>query len=229
MLEPPVSSHPTDDDLQRVADGDVDAGSDASLLAHVSACPHCRAELERVRRVTAALSLSSVAPDALLEKIRQRQAQEGIASPLPGSRLRSGPRLRSGRRLRMLVPAGLAAAVILALLTESAWRPDSTPGEKSKAADEPPARLIIALDDWRQPAMDSVLIAVRDREATVDISFGHRQSKSALSGRRLADSVAGYLRARGISAERVTVAQRTTGADPQAGLVTITIVRGPSP
>ncbi|MGI8619325.1 MAG: hypothetical protein ACR2L6_09600 [Gemmatimonadaceae bacterium] len=223
MLEPRSLPHPADDALQRLADGDVDRDGDASLVAHVDHCPQCRDEIERVRRVTAALSLSSVAPDAVLGKIRQRRAQGSMQPPVRGSSV------RSSRRMRFVLPAGLAAAAIFALFGKSAWRPDSTPAVHSKAAGHPTATLSLTIDDWRQPALDSVLAALRDRDATVRIFFSPLKSKASLSGSDLADSVAGYFRDRGISAERVTLIRRATGPDPRPGLVTITIVRGPSP
>lgn len=222
MLEPRSLPHPADEALQRLADGDVDRDGDASLVAHVDHCPQCRDEIERVRRVTAALSLSSVAPDAVLEKIRQRRAQGNMQPPVRASSV------RSSRRMRFLLPAGLAAAAIVALFGKSAWRPDSTPAVHSKSAD-PTATLSLTIDDWRQPALDSALAALRYRDATVRIFSSPLKSKASLSGSDLADSVAGYFLGRGISAERVTLIRRATGPDSRPGLVTITILRGPSP
>src|SRR5690348_1167074 len=78
--------HATPDDVQRYADGTLDAtrdaARDAALVAHVAACDTCRAAVERIRRVAAALALASRPPADLLDQIRTRRlANERVILP----------------------------------------------------------------------------------------------------------------------------------------------------
>lgn len=67
-------AHIAADDLQRCADGRLEAGRDAAILAHLETCERCRAEVERLRRASASFALSSTPPADLLARIKARRA-----------------------------------------------------------------------------------------------------------------------------------------------------------
>jgi hypothetical protein len=77
-------AHPEADALQRLADGNVDADLDRPWVDHVSGCATCRDEIERIRRVSAAMALSSQPPADLFSQIKGRRAAgERVALPVP--------------------------------------------------------------------------------------------------------------------------------------------------
>ncbi len=222
MPEQPGRSHPTDEELQRAADGDIDAAVDASLLGHIEGCAECRAEIERVQRVTAALSLTSVVPELDFARIREQREPRSMRPPVRASGI-SG-----NRRLRILVPAGLAAAAALVLFSQRSRRSELEPGANAHA-EQPATRLLATMAEWRQPAIDSAIAGLEEPQTRIEISFSAPGAKSVSAGRQLADSVARYLRERGVRPDRVTVTRATAARSLPPGSITITIVGGPSP
>lgn len=205
-----------------MADGDIDAAIDASLLDHVEVCAECRAGIERVQRVTAALSLTSVAPELDFARIRERREPSSIRPPVRASGI------RGNRRLRILVPAGAAAAAVLVLFSQRSRRSEPQPWANAHA-EQPATRLLATMTEWRQPAIDSAIAGLAEPQTRIDISFSGPDAKSVSSGRQLADSVARYFRDRGVNPDRVTVTRATAAHSLPPGSITITIVGGPSP
>jgi hypothetical protein len=76
--------HPEPDELQRCVDGELDPERDAALVAHVESCAACRAEVQQIRRVTAALCLTSEPPTDLFQRIKaRRDAGERVELSVP--------------------------------------------------------------------------------------------------------------------------------------------------
>lgn len=77
------AQHPALDDVQRYVDEALDPARGAEVAAHVAACDTCRGDVERLRTVTAALSLASAPPADLLERIQaRRRANEHVILPV---------------------------------------------------------------------------------------------------------------------------------------------------
>jgi len=82
----PTEDHPEGLAIQRYADGELDPDSDRSAIEHVATCDRCRAEVERLRRVDAAIALSSRAPDDLFPRLKARRAAgERVSLPVPSA------------------------------------------------------------------------------------------------------------------------------------------------
>ena len=77
-------THPDADAIQRCADGTADPASERALVDHVQQCEACGKQVERLRRVDAALALSSRPPGDLLTRIKARRAVgERVLLPVP--------------------------------------------------------------------------------------------------------------------------------------------------
>jgi anti-sigma factor RsiW len=206
------SPHPGDDDLQRYADGELTA-NDAALIAHIEGCAECQSEVERVRRVTAALALTSKAPPARGLPLRARRSSwKDAAVPI----------------------ALLAAAVIVLFILSRAERP-AGPGTppvvvidtpSPNVAFAPPVgagsvlaeRTLLAWSAIGSARVDSLAgIVRRDSAATVVLGFDPAEPGSTA----LADSAQARLRAAGIAASRIRIAPPVDGAPG----VKITVVR----
>jgi anti-sigma factor (TIGR02949 family) len=123
-------------------DGDLDAGEEARLRAHLAACAACAAELafaQRVQRELRALPQPEVPPE-LLARVVQAGRGEIVPFPVP----RAAPRLPAGR-LRI---AAAAAVAILALGGGSLFfhgqKPDDRPSPEQIAEATREARFALA-------------------------------------------------------------------------------------
>lgn len=102
------------------ADGEADASLQTALAAHLSACPRCRAEVERwqaLRRCAQRAMTSEVLPTGLQTRLV--------------ARLRRRPALLGQRALRLFGTMSAAAAIILAV---TFW--PRTAGAKTVVADK---------------------------------------------------------------------------------------------
>lgn len=119
------------DELLRLRDSE-DPG--AAVGAHVHACPHCQAELARLRAVSRDLR-------ELPSNATPPERWSAIRATLAGATLEQVPRRRPG----WFLPAASAALVLVAVLfTVRNHRADSTPSHGTVAAEAP------ALDESRQ-------------------------------------------------------------------------------
>ncbi len=125
MSEIPATCLAYDEDLSALIDGELSAGRETQLRAHIDACARCRGRLEELCNVD--LALASAELPALPAGLRQqlaariaRDANQADAAP------RRAPARRALRRLAAPV-AGLAAAAALALALYATLRPAPTP------------------------------------------------------------------------------------------------------
>lgn len=223
MTEPMIGPHPEPAELQSFADGE--AGSER-VAAHLESCAVCRAEVAAIRRVTAALSLGSKPPDALLERIRARRAasEEGVV-PLAPRRERAGHR-------RYMLPLGLAAAAALAVIVPRAMRepadeqPRSVPGAKGVS----PVDVVVEERIVTETGATSIDSISWD---TIDSAGMSRAELRYLTGvpesaraERLANRLADQLREAGMEGSAITVIPVPSGAlreSPPAGAVAVRI------
>lgn len=218
-------AHPDSAALQLYADGEA---QDQRIASHVESCAVCRAEVAAVRRVTAALSLSSVPPTSLGTRIQERRAA-AAAAPV---RLR-----HTHSRVRpFLLPAGLAAAAALVIFLPRAMRepaPNVEPSASGAKGAVPGGAVLFEtlLAEASQSSLDSVVRALGDSGSVVEIRYVAGRAGSARA-ELLADSVAELLRERGV--EQSIIAVRRESEDragvPPDGFVAVR-VRGrlPSP
>jgi len=105
-------SHPTDADLNAYADDELDAYARLRIEAHLASCDACRAEVEAIRALVAAVGElpRAIAPT--------RDLRAGIAERI--ARAQPAETVRPRRTLR--VPAMLAAAAVLVVATASLTR-----------------------------------------------------------------------------------------------------------
>src|SRR5688572_8703656 len=66
--------HADPEELERYVDDALEPARLAVVARHLAACADCRAEVERLRRSVAAMSLASRPPADLLDRIRARRA-----------------------------------------------------------------------------------------------------------------------------------------------------------
>lgn len=230
MTEPMRGAHPDSPELQRYADGAADVARDERLLAHVESCAECCAEVERIQRVTAALSLTSKAPSSLSARIESRRAAAATSRALASS---------PSRTRRFLLPVGLAAAAVLVMITPWAWREIRNeravfPGEKGIPAPwpnipQPISRWLFdrVITEWDLALMDSAAAAGRQADAQIHIRYD--ASADSPTGRDLALRAASYFASRGIPAGRIDVSGSRGGAPaiPPVGAVRITVTAPP--
>jgi hypothetical protein len=217
--------HPAAADLQAFADGE--AGSE-HVAAHLETCPACRAEVAATRRVTAALSLGSRPPDALLARIQaRRSASSAPIVPIASRRERT-------RARRIVLPLGLAAAAALAIIVPRAMREPADVAPGGPGAKGTP-RLDIVLDErivteTGPTSIDSVSWDISDTTGALRAELrylaGTPESDRA---ERLAARIAEQLQAAGLKASSITVISVAAGASPgspPAGAVAVTMRAG---
>ncbi len=199
--------HPALEELQRCADGELDPAGDAGLVAHVQACAACRAEIEQLRRVTAALCLASAPPADLFERIKtRRDSGERVLLPsvasveeqpvdarptmvsAPPSASVATHRPHRRRAWRWIIgPVGVAAAVLFAVRLAF----------EGGSAGDGPAGVRVAS---RAPA-ESVGSRAGNPIASVTEAPGAAQTRSAPPGAGAAAEEPGGLRGARISAD----------------------------
>lgn len=221
MAEPMGGIHPDSGELQRYADGEESSGRVAS---HVEACAICREEIAAVRRVTAALSLGSKAPDSLASRIQSRR-NAASAERIP---IRV-PRSRRGARALML-PVGLAAAAALVIFAPRALRDE--PGDDKPPA--PGAKGAISTDvilletivtEAGQSSIDSISWDINGPGLTAEIRYVAGRGDSPRA-QRLAERVAAALRAEGVGPTAITVRPETEQPSTRplpAGAIRVTV------
>jgi hypothetical protein len=225
MTEPTNGIHPGTADLQAFADGE--AGSE-HVATHLEACPVCRAEVAAVRRVTAALSLGSKPPDALLERIQALRAASSAPVPIASRRERM-------RARRLILPLGLAAAAALAIIVPRAIREpvDVAPGGPG-AKGTPRLDVVLQeeiVTETGPTSIDSVSWDISDTTGALRAELRYLAA-TAESDRaeRLATRIAQQLRAAGLNASSITLIPVTAGdsrVSPPAGAVAVTIRTAP--
>ncbi len=103
------------------ADGELDTPLNVESLEHLNMCPACAQKVERVHQLKTSLRRTmetEVAPAELADKIKNAIRCEAL-TPAPGHHHR-GPLI-----YRLLVPAGIAAAL---LVTAMIWQWQQAPG-----------------------------------------------------------------------------------------------------
>ncbi|MEO7646624.1 MAG: hypothetical protein ABIV11_00110 [Gemmatimonadaceae bacterium] len=199
MADSTRSTHPDSAELQKYADDEI---QDDELIMHVESCATCREEIAAVRRVTAALSLTSKSPDSLSARIHSRRADHNrVASPVAISRSKS--RVRG-----FILPVGLAAAAMLVIFAPRALREESldvtAPTSGAKGMTPSGAVFETVLSEWSQGSIDSAVQALDAPGTTVELRYVTGRDESARA-QVLADSIAGFLRDRGVAAHAITV------------------------
>lgn len=219
-----MGTHPDSAELQKYADGEV---QDKRVALHVESCATCREEVAAVRRVTAALSLGSKAPDSLAARIQERRVVGGRVTP-------PAPFRRSRIRVFML-PVGLAAAAALAVFVPRALR--ETPRDVDPSAlgakGAIPADAVVfetVLSEWSASSLDSVLRALGSPGTAVELRYVTDRDES-VQAQRLADGIARFLREEGVEESGITVRRELAQAHLRplpAGAVGITVRSRPS-
>jgi hypothetical protein len=225
MAEPMSGIHPDAAELQSYADGEA---VDERVTSHVELCAACREEVAAIRRVTAALSLGSTAPESLTARIMERRA--AVGRPAAPARVRPRSRARA-----YMLPVGLAAAAALAIFAPRVFRKapsDVDPGAVGAKGAVPAGAPVLEtiLTEYRPSSIDSVAQALRRDGTTAEVSYVTGLDQSARA-RQLADSVAASLLQAGVSRAAVTVrllAEQPALRPLPAGAVGIT-VRSRSP
>lgn len=223
MTERMNGPHPEPAELQALADGEAES---ERVAAHLESCAACRAEVAAIRRVTAALSLGSTPPDALLERIRARKAasQERVV-PL-------APRRERARSRRYMLPLGLAAAAALAIMLPRALREPSD-GESRRASGAKgvtPVGGVVAeriVTETGPTSIDSTSWDMIDDAGTsrAELRYLADVPESARA-ELLANRLAEQLREAGMEASSITVIPIPSGGSresPPAGAVAVTI------
>lgn len=213
-------AHPDSAALQLYADGE---SQDQRVASHVESCAACRAEVAAVRRVTAALSLSSAPPASLSARIQERRAAAAAPVRLRTSHSRARP---------FLLPVGLAAAAALVIFLPRAMReppPGVEPLPSGSKGVSPGGAVTFEtlLAEANQSSLDSVTRALDD-SGSVEIRYVVGRAGSARA-ELLADSVLELLRERGVERSVITVRREPIPSrDLPDGLVAIR-VRGREP
>jgi hypothetical protein len=227
MTEPMNGPHPEPAELQSIADGE--AGTER-VVAHLESCEVCRAEVAAIRRVTAALSLGSRPPDALLERVRARRAvSEERVVPLAPRRERASSR-------RYMLPLGLAAAAALAIMLPQALREpaDEQPRSVSGAKGVTPVDVVVEeriVTETGATSIDSMSWDMIDnaRVSRAELRYltGVPESARAES---LANRVAHRLREAGMDGRAITLIPVSAAPpeSPPAGAVAVTIRARPA-
>ena len=223
MTEPMNGPHPEPAELQSFADGEAES---ERVAVHLESCAVCRADVAAIRRVTAALSLGSKPPDALLERIRARRAaSEERVVPL-------APRRERARSRRYMLPLGLAAAAALAIMLPRALREtaDEQPPSASGAKGVTPVDVVVTeriVTETGPTSIDSItwdmIGDARTSRAELRYLAGVPESARA---ELLANRLAVQLREAGMEATAITVIPIPSGgsrASPPAGAVAVTI------
>jgi len=132
-----MTLHLTDAELNAYADDELDAHARLRIEAHLAICDACRAEVEAIRSLVAAIGglPRAIAPT--------RDLRAGIAE-----RIARTPPMDTGRSKRAFrVPAMLAAAAALVITTASAtrwWMLHDTPQPANSTRDIPVAALPVS-------------------------------------------------------------------------------------
>lgn len=227
-MTPDPSMHPAEEELQRYADGEL-TSADGALRTHVEQCAQCQAHVERIRRVTAALALSSTPPPARPLPLQH----SGLPSP-------AGVKERGRRWRRAAIPLALLAAAAALLVVFNRRR--ETPREDSLIPPAPIARVdspttLVKVDTPRSrnapdanvgfgPRTGRVIVertlyaassaridslaraAGRDTSVVVRIAY----DTASVSTRALADSIASVLQTSGIASARIRREPAASGA-----------------
>jgi len=113
--------HPAEHTLHQLVDGDL-GGDSAATEAHVSRCPQCAAEVQRIerfRRTVAAASRAMVPPPTVWTAVQSRIAM-GAPAPPPSSAKSEGAATTTGARRRRSARQAwwrplIAASVVVAV------------------------------------------------------------------------------------------------------------------
>ncbi len=139
----PDSPHLTEDERHRAADGTLDDDNRESVDAHIAACADCAADVAHIAalmRFTREAPAPSTQIDELWPSIRSRIDQSKVV-PLATTTLASRDTLR--RRAWWSASAGIAAALIVAVLVFSHPRVGNTP---STVATDSATSLVAVVD-----------------------------------------------------------------------------------
>jgi hypothetical protein len=200
-----VGQHPTLDDVQRYVDDVLDPARDAGIAVHVTSCPSCRADVERLRAVTAALALASAPPANLLERIQaRRRANELVILPRPTTDEGTGTERVAASERRMVAALSLASRppddllerimarraageqVLLPSVPGDAIRGGATPARAEPAAAAPARTRGAWSRTWRWAAGPGIAAAVTFVAARAYLSSGSMVAEAG----RVADTPA---------------------------------------
>ncbi len=221
MAESMNGIHPGAAELQSYADGEA---PDERVASHVESCAACREEVAAIRRVTAALSLGSTAPESLTGKIRARRAKSRDGAPVTPLR---APRPRSRS---FLLPVGLAAAAALALFVPRARRDapsdERSPSSGAKGARAPDRVLRETIvTETGATSIDSVSWEISGSGMTAELRYVTGVAESA-GAARLAERVQARLMDAGLERSSITIrplAAEDGAASPPPGAVGVTL------
>lgn len=225
MAEDMNGTHPDAAELQSHADGEA---LDGRVEAHLESCAACRAEVVAIRRVTAALSLGSRAPDSLTDRIHEQRA---AARETPVVAIR-----RQRMRTRnVLLPVGLAAAALLVVFAPRALRQPTRDEPAAPTGAKGPVPVDTTVDELLVTetgpmSIESISWDIGGAGVAVELRYRTGLPESPRAA-RLAERVATRLREAGIDSAAITVlpvgAQRSDESLP-AGAVSVRM-RTPAP
>lgn len=218
MSEDMNGTHPDAAELQGYADGDT---LDERVAAHVESCASCREDVAAIRRVTAALSLGSRAPDSLIKTIHARRTAARGTPPIAFRR-------QLVRTRKVLLPVGLAAAALLVVFAPGALRqlardePAASPGAKGPVAVDTLVQEQLVTETG-PTSIESISWDIGGSGVTAELRYRTGLPESPRAA-RLAERVASRLRQAGVDSAAITVlpvsAQRMDESLP-AGAVSV--------
>lgn len=178
------SGHPSEDDLVLLFYGDTDIAQEAALTAHVDSCVVCQPVWQEIRVTLRAVDAAAVPePPADFERVMWARVQREI----DGMHVTQ----TSWWSLRRWAPAGILAAVVIAMLAANGMWPRETPTvpapqSADATASQPERALLVAMDDHLERS-ERLLVEVMNApvQDAVRAGFERETADDLLSSSRL--------------------------------------------
>jgi hypothetical protein len=178
-------NHPTEDDLIAYHDGETE--KQTALATHVSECPECREELERIDRFL--FAVSSIEVPEPTEDYWRRVWQE-IAPRLPEH---AGSRWRMWFAPRRLAAFGAVAAIAVAAFLAGRWTPGPNKADITTPVSNPMQvreKVLVVAVGQHLGRSEMILIELQNAapspgEKRIDISAEQRRAEDLVAENRL--------------------------------------------